>query len=75
MSRAPTATPVATLTAKTIAVPVPDDLFRGLSKLTGNGPFLCYTTLCAALQVCLSRYGGSTAVVVGSPARPGSPAG
>jgi amino acid adenylation domain-containing protein len=53
----------------TIAVAVPDELCRSLRKLTGNGPFLVYTTLCAALQVCLGRYAASSTVVVGSPAR------
>ncbi|MDP9122607.1 MAG: amino acid adenylation domain-containing protein, partial [Acidobacteriota bacterium] len=51
------------------AIEVPDDLFRGLARITGSGPFLVYTTLCATLEVCLARYSGTSTVIVGSPAR------
>jgi len=41
--------------------------FAKLNKLTGNGPFLLYTTLMAALKVCLYKYTGNKSIVVGSP--------
>jgi len=43
-----------------------------LMSLTRNSPFLIYATLMAALKVCLSKYTGSTTIVVGSPALPGT---
>ncbi|HYV13246.1 MAG TPA: non-ribosomal peptide synthetase, partial [Pyrinomonadaceae bacterium] len=43
-----------------------------LTSLTRNSPFLIYATLMAALKVCLYKYTGSTTIVVGSPALPGS---
>jgi amino acid adenylation domain-containing protein len=52
-----------------IAMEVPEDVSHGLRTLTGNGPFLSYTTLSATLQVCLARYAGSSAILLGSPAR------
>ncbi len=45
------------------------ELRQGLSKLTGDSPFLLHTTLMAALKICLRKYTGSARVVVGSPAR------
>ena len=51
-----------------IDVEVAGDVFRQLSKLTGDGNFLIYTTLMAALKVCLYKYSGNRRVVVGSPA-------
>ncbi len=43
-----------------------------LMSLTRNSPFLIYATLMAALKVCLYKYTGSTTIVVGSPALPGT---
>jgi amino acid adenylation domain-containing protein len=45
------------------------ELRQGLKKLTGDSPFLLYTTLLTALKICLRKYTGSARVVVGSPAR------
>nr|QEO74542.1 condensation domain-containing protein [uncultured bacterium] len=44
------------------------EVYRKLNQVTGAGPFLVYTTLMTALKVCLSKYTGSSAIVVGSPA-------
>jgi amino acid adenylation domain-containing protein len=38
-----------------------------LDKLTAGSSFLCYTTLVAALKVCLFRYIESNPIIVGSP--------
>jgi amino acid adenylation domain-containing protein len=43
-----------------------------LMSLTRNSPFLIYATLMAALKVCLYKYTGSTTIVIGSPALPGT---
>ncbi|HYP25234.1 MAG TPA: AMP-binding protein, partial [Blastocatellia bacterium] len=48
---------------------MPQELYGKLLKLTNSGPFLIYTTLMAALKVCLFRYSGIESVAVGSPAR------
>jgi len=45
-----------------------DEAARRLTSLTGGSPFLIYTTLLAALKICLYKYSGSRAIVVGSPA-------
>src|SRR5215813_7691666 len=45
------------------------DLYQKMVKLTGGGVFLTYTTMMAALKVCLYKYTGNRTVVVGSPAR------
>jgi amino acid adenylation domain-containing protein len=42
------------------------DLHRRLAELTGDGTFLTYTTLVAAVKVCLCRYNGRSRIVVGS---------
>src|SRR5215471_1824580 len=44
-------------------------LFQRLSDLTGGGAFLVYTTLLAALKVCLYKYTRNDVVAVGSPSR------
>ena len=46
---------------------LPAPLPHLLGKLTGNSPFLAYTALMAALKVCLHKYTGRSAIVVGSP--------
>jgi amino acid adenylation domain-containing protein len=43
-------------------------LYDRLKSLTGQSPFLLYTTLLAALKVCLFKYSGQTRIAVGSPA-------
>ena len=55
--------------ADVVEISLTDDLYERLIKLTGNGDFLLYTTLMAALKVCLHKYTGQTAIIVGSPAR------
>src|SRR5262245_13387611 len=48
--------------------------FTKLVELTGDSHFLIYTTLMAALKICLYKYSGNNIVTIGSPARksPGS---
>ncbi|HEX5081729.1 MAG TPA: amino acid adenylation domain-containing protein, partial [Blastocatellia bacterium] len=43
-------------------------LYDRLKRLTGQSPFLLYTTLLAALKVCLFKYSGRRRIAVGSPA-------
>src|ERR1051325_7694348 len=45
------------------------ELYSKLNSLTGNGSFLLYTTLMAALKICLYKYTSNSTVIVGSPAR------
>ena len=45
------------------------ELYKKLTDLTGDGAFLLYTTLMAALKICLHKYTGSRTLVVGSPSR------
>ncbi len=54
----------------TVEVNLPEAVCQKLAQLTGNGPFLLYTTLMSALMVCLHKYmgGGDTSIAVGSPA-------
>src|SRR5437868_5882624 len=52
-----------------VEIDLDGELYRKLSELTGNGSFLMYTTLMAALKICLHKYTGSRTIVVGSPAR------
>ncbi|MGB7925167.1 MAG: amino acid adenylation domain-containing protein, partial [Pyrinomonadaceae bacterium] len=47
---------------------VTGEVYQKLNQMTGAGPFLVYTTLMTALKVCLRKYTGSSAIVVGSPA-------
>ena len=44
-------------------------VYKKLSDLTGDGDFLLYTSLVAALKICLYKYTGNSTVVVGSPVR------
>jgi surfactin family lipopeptide synthetase A len=44
-------------------------VYKKLSDLTGGGDFLLYTSLVAALKICLYKYTGNTTVAVGSPVR------
>jgi non-ribosomal peptide synthetase component F len=44
------------------------DLVRRLSQLTGDSPFLLFTTLMAALKVTLYRYSGQRRLCVATPA-------
>src|SRR5215216_4737350 len=46
-----------------------DELFRKLEQVSGNSQFLLYTTLMAALQVCLYKHTNSSTIRVGSPSR------
>jgi len=46
-----------------------EDVCQKLLKLTNNSPFLLYTALLAAVNVCLYRYSGRDSILVGSPAR------
>ncbi|MGB8508886.1 MAG: condensation domain-containing protein, partial [Pyrinomonadaceae bacterium] len=48
---------------------LPEEIRQGLLALTGGNQFLIYTTLMAALKVCLYRHTGNPVVVVASPAR------
>jgi len=43
--------------------------YEKLKRFTGNGSFLLYTTLLAALKICLYKYTGNTTIVVGGPIR------
>jgi amino acid adenylation domain-containing protein len=49
-------------------ISLPAEVSQGLTKMTGNSPFLLYTMLMAALKACLHKYTGSSTIVVGSPA-------
>jgi amino acid adenylation domain-containing protein len=53
----------------TVDVVLPEELASKLARLTGNSPFLNYTAMLAALKICLHKYTGSAAIVVGSPTR------
>ncbi|MET0623228.1 MAG: condensation domain-containing protein, partial [Pyrinomonadaceae bacterium] len=50
-----------------VAIPLPEDLGRRLLAFAKDSSFLTYTTLMAALKVCLHKYTGAGLVVVGSP--------
>ncbi|MCI0491103.1 MAG: amino acid adenylation domain-containing protein, partial [Blastocatellia bacterium] len=50
-------------------VEIAGELYRKLKELTSDSPFLLYTTLMAALKVCLYKYTGNSFITVGSPAR------
>ena len=52
-----------------VEINLDEDLYLKLIQLTAGGPFLLYTTLMAALKVCIHKYTGSTCIVVGSPTR------
>ncbi len=53
----------------TVELTISADVQRKLSKLTKDSPFLSYTILLAALNVCLHKYTGAETILVGSPAR------
>ncbi|MGR3219103.1 MAG: non-ribosomal peptide synthetase, partial [Candidatus Anammoxibacter sp.] len=52
-----------------VAVNLTDNIYQMVKKLTGDGQFLLYTVLTAALKICLSKYTGSKTIVIGSPVR------
>ena len=54
---------------KTVELEISNELQQKLSQLTKGSPFLSYTIVLAALNVCLHKYTGAERVVVGSPAR------
>ncbi|MGA9773581.1 MAG: amino acid adenylation domain-containing protein [Blastocatellia bacterium] len=43
------------------------ETYQSLHRLTNDGPFLIYTTLMTALQICLHKYTRSNRIAVGSP--------
>jgi amino acid adenylation domain-containing protein len=59
--------------ADSVELHIEGEAYRSLSRLTRNGPFLLYTTLLAALKICLHKYTGGSRVAVGSPARRSEP--
>jgi amino acid adenylation domain-containing protein/non-ribosomal peptide synthase protein (TIGR01720 family) len=54
---------------QTVDFKLTGDIYDKLLHLTGNGPFLLYTTFMATLKICLYNYTKSGSIVVGSPAR------
>jgi len=52
-----------------VAFELTPDVYRRLIDLVRDGDFLLYTTLLAALKVCLHKYTGNRTIVVGSPSR------
>src|SRR5829696_8820488 len=52
-----------------IELPLAAETHQKLLRLTGSSPILIYSTLMAVLKVCLSKYSGSSSIVVGSPSR------
>jgi amino acid adenylation domain-containing protein len=52
-----------------LEVNFPQALYGKLKKLTNDSPFLTYTTLLAALKVCLHKYTGGKTISVGCPPR------
>jgi amino acid adenylation domain-containing protein/non-ribosomal peptide synthase protein (TIGR01720 family) len=57
-----------TLEKSVVELRLPEAVFRDLVKLTGDSPFLIYTTLLAAVKICLHKYSGNRTIIVGSPA-------
>jgi len=51
-----------------VKVNITGEVYDRLMQLAGDGPFLLYTTLMAALKICLHKYTGSRKIAVGSPA-------
>ncbi|CAG0930622.1 nonribosomal peptide synthetase DhbF [Thermoflexales bacterium] len=51
-----------------VEIDLPVALQQSLKTLTGNSPFLVYTALLAALNICLYNYTGDRHIIVGSPA-------
>jgi amino acid adenylation domain-containing protein/FkbM family methyltransferase len=60
-------TPSGAREALTLSIPV--ELSERLKKLSGDSPFLTYTILMTALNVCLHWYAQEKSIVVGSPCR------
>ncbi len=54
---------------ESVEAALPADVVGELDRVAANSPFLVYTALLTALKVCLHKYSGSGAVVVGSPPR------
>jgi amino acid adenylation domain-containing protein len=54
---------------ETFVVTVGGETLNRFLALTKESPFLIYTALLTTLNICLHKYTGSTAVVVGSPPR------
>jgi len=50
-----------------VEIVVPRELSLKVSALAGGSPFLLYTTLMAALKVCLYKYTNHDLITVGSP--------
>ncbi|HEY0730398.1 MAG TPA: AMP-binding protein, partial [Pyrinomonadaceae bacterium] len=61
--------PGVSLSRSSLNVEFPADLCADVSKLTNASPLLTFTTLLAALNICLHRYTESRAIVVGCPPR------
>ncbi len=53
----------------TLDLRIAGDVYSKLEQLTGNRPFLMYTTLLAALKITLYKYTNSPVITVGSPSR------
>jgi len=51
-----------------VPIELTEELYRNIVGLTSGSPFLIYTTLLAALNICLHRYTGNSEIAVGSPA-------
>src|ERR1041384_5205154 len=54
---------------ESLAIELAGHSHEAIYRLANGSPFLVYVTLLAALNVCLQKYTGGTAVVVGSPSR------
>ena len=52
---------------ETAEIELPAEVAQRLVAFTNDSPFLIYTTLMAALKICLHHYTGSGTIVVGSP--------
>src|SRR5262245_47630750 len=52
-----------------IGFEIAGDQYERLMRVTGEGPFLIYTTLVTALMVCLSRRMDQRDIIIGSPMR------
>jgi amino acid adenylation domain-containing protein len=50
----------------TVELNLDAELYEGLMKLTGQAPFLLFTVLVTALNICLYKYTGLNPVVIGS---------
>ena len=61
--------PGVSLSRSSLRIEFPHDLCAEISKLTNASPLLTFTTLLAALNICLHRYTESRIIVVGCPPR------